>query len=46
MTESEELIRHDLAEQIEEPVRAVRAIPEGHSGFTYWVELDGHRARL
>jgi aminoglycoside phosphotransferase (APT) family kinase protein len=22
-------------------VRAVRAIPEGHSGFTYWVELDG-----
>jgi len=46
MTESEERIRHDLAEQIEEPVRAVRAIPEGHSGFTYWVELDGHRGVL
>jgi aminoglycoside phosphotransferase (APT) family kinase protein len=46
MTESEERIRHDLAGQIEEPVRAVRAIPEGHSGFTYWVELDGHRGVL
>ena len=46
MTESEERIRHDLAEQIEEPVRAVRAIPEGHSGFTYWVELNGHRGVL
>src|SRR5438445_4348550 len=46
MTEAEERIRHDLAEQIEEPVRAVRAIPEGHSGFTYWVELDGHRGVL
>jgi len=46
MTESEERIRHDLAAQIEEPVRAVRAIPEGHSGFTYWVELDGHRGVL
>jgi len=46
MTESEERIRHDLAEQIEEPVRAVRAIPEGHSGFTYLVELDGHRGVL
>ena len=46
MTESEERIRSDLAGQIEEPVRAVRAIPEGHSGFTYWVELDGHRGVL
>ena len=46
MTESEERIRSDLADQMEEPVRAVRAIPEGHSGFTYWVELDGHRGVL
>jgi len=46
MTETEERIGNDLAAQIEEPVRAVRAIPEGHSGFTYWVELDGHRGVL
>jgi aminoglycoside phosphotransferase (APT) family kinase protein len=46
MTDAEERIRNDLAGQIEEPVRAVRAIPEGHSGFTYWVELDGHRGVL
>jgi aminoglycoside phosphotransferase (APT) family kinase protein len=46
MTDAEERIRIDLAGQIEEPVRAVRAIPEGHSGFTYWVELDGHRGVL
>src|SRR5712692_886329 len=46
MTESEERIRNDLTAQIEQPVRAVRAIPEGHSGFTYWVELDGHRGVL
>jgi aminoglycoside phosphotransferase (APT) family kinase protein len=46
VTESEERIRNDLAAQIEQPVRAVRAIPEGHSGFTYWVELDGHRGVL
>ncbi|HYM51798.1 MAG TPA: phosphotransferase family protein, partial [Candidatus Limnocylindrales bacterium] len=32
--------------QIHEPVRDVRAIPEGHSGFTYWIELDGRRAVL
>jgi aminoglycoside phosphotransferase (APT) family kinase protein len=46
MTEAEERIRNDLAAQIEQPVRAVRAIPEGHSGFTYWVELDDHRGVL
>jgi aminoglycoside phosphotransferase (APT) family kinase protein len=46
MTEAEERIRNDLAAEIKEPVRAVRAIPEGHSGFTYWVELDGHRGVL
>ncbi len=46
MTEAEERIRSDLAAQIKEPVRAVRAIPEGHSGFTYWVELEGGRGVL
>jgi aminoglycoside phosphotransferase (APT) family kinase protein len=46
MTDAEERIRSDLAAQIKQPVRAVRAIPEGHSGFTYWVELDGHRGVL
>jgi aminoglycoside phosphotransferase (APT) family kinase protein len=46
MTDAEERIRNDLAAHIKEPVRAVRAIPEGHSGFTYWVELEGHRGVL
>jgi aminoglycoside phosphotransferase (APT) family kinase protein len=46
MTEAEERIRNDLAAQIKEPVLAVRAIPEGHSGFTYWVELEGRRGVL
>src|ERR1700694_4707238 len=46
MTATEERIRADLAAQIKEPVREVRPIPEGHSGFTYWVELEGRRAVL
>jgi aminoglycoside phosphotransferase (APT) family kinase protein len=46
MTDAEERIRNDLAAQIKQPVRTVRAIPEGHSGFTYWVELDGRRGVL
>ena len=46
MTEAEERIRNDLAAQIKAPVGAVRAIPEGHSGFTYWVELEGRRGVL
>jgi aminoglycoside phosphotransferase (APT) family kinase protein len=46
VTDAEDRIRNDLAAQIKEPVRAVRAIPEGHSGFTYWVELDGRRGVL
>jgi aminoglycoside phosphotransferase (APT) family kinase protein len=46
MTEAEERIRNDLSAQIKEPVRAVHAIPEGHSGFTYWVELEGRRGVL
>jgi len=46
MTEVEELIRQDLTALLREPVHEVRAIPEGHSGFTYWVELDLRRAVL
>ena len=46
MTEAEERIRHDLAAQIKEPVHEVRPIPEGHSGFTYWVELEESRGVL
>src|ERR1700687_5960119 len=46
MSDTEERIRNDLAIQIKEPVRNVRPIPEGHSGFTYWVELDGRRGVL
>src|SRR6266511_1876998 len=40
----EELIRSDLERFLGEPVRSVSVIPEGHSGFTYWVQLDGRRA--
>jgi aminoglycoside phosphotransferase (APT) family kinase protein len=46
VTEAEARIASDLAAQIGEPVGAVRAIPEGHSGFTYWVELTRRRAVL
>jgi len=46
MTEAEERIRNDLAGQIKEAVRDVRPIPEGHSGFSYWVELEGRRGVL
>jgi aminoglycoside phosphotransferase (APT) family kinase protein len=42
--EREEQIRVDLERFLGEPVHAVRVIPEGHSGFTYWVDLDGRRA--
>lgn len=38
-----EQIRADLERVLGEPVRSVSVIPEGHSGFTYWVELDGRR---
>jgi aminoglycoside phosphotransferase (APT) family kinase protein len=37
-------IRADLERELGERVLDVRPIPEGHSGFTYWVELDGRRA--
>src|SRR5438270_3647793 len=46
MNDAEERIRNDLAAQIKEPVFEVRPIPEGHSGFTYWVELEGRRGVL
>src|SRR2546425_1306800 len=46
MSETEEQIANDLAAHIRERVGAVHAIPEGHSGFTYWVELDGRRGVL
>jgi len=40
------IIATDLAAYLDQRVRAVTPIPEGHSGFTYWVELDGSRAVL
>jgi len=40
----DEQIRADLERFLGEPVHSVRIIPEGHSGFTYWVDLDGRRA--
>ena len=46
MTVAESVIREDLAAAIGEPVLDVQPIPEGHSGFTYWVELSGRRAVL
>jgi aminoglycoside phosphotransferase (APT) family kinase protein len=46
MTVAESVIRADLAAAIGEPVIDVQPIPEGHSGFTYWVELNGRRAVL
>ena len=39
-------IRDDLAGAIGERVLELQPIPEGHSGFTYWVELSGRRAVL
>jgi aminoglycoside phosphotransferase (APT) family kinase protein len=46
LTVAESVIRADLAAAIDEPVLDVQPIPEGHSGFTYWVELNGRRAVL
>ena len=42
----ENVITGDLARAIGEPVLGLRPIPEGHSGFTYWVDLEGRRAVL
>jgi aminoglycoside phosphotransferase (APT) family kinase protein len=39
-----ERLRADLEAVLGEPVRAVTPIPEGHSGFSYWVEFAGRRA--
>jgi aminoglycoside phosphotransferase (APT) family kinase protein len=39
-----ERIRADLEAVLARPVRAVTPIPSGHSGFTYWVDLEGERA--
>jgi aminoglycoside phosphotransferase (APT) family kinase protein len=44
LPEREEVIRGDLERFLGQPVHSVRVIPEGHSGFTYWVDLDGRRA--
>ena len=44
MGDREELIRSDLERFLGEAVGAVQVIPEGHSGFTYWVDLGGRRA--
>ena len=46
MTVAASVIRTDLAAAIGEPVLDVQPIPEGHSGFTYWVELSRRRAVL
>src|SRR5690348_16904108 len=43
---TDEQIRSDLERFLGEPVRSVGVIPEGHSGFSYWVDLDGRRAVL
>jgi aminoglycoside phosphotransferase (APT) family kinase protein len=40
------LIAADLAAYLGEEVRALAPIPEGHSGFSYWVDLDGRRGVL
>lgn len=39
-----EHIRADLAIALGGQVTRVRPIPEGHSGFTYWVDFDGKQA--
>jgi aminoglycoside phosphotransferase (APT) family kinase protein len=37
----EEGIRSDLERELKRPVSRVEIIPEGHSGFTYWVDFGG-----
>ena len=41
-----EAIRADLERQLGEPVGQLSLIPEGHSGFTYYVDLADRRAVL
>jgi aminoglycoside phosphotransferase (APT) family kinase protein len=40
----EERLRLDLERVLGRRVRTVRPMPEGHSGFTYWVELEDQKA--
>jgi aminoglycoside phosphotransferase (APT) family kinase protein len=41
------VIQSDLERELGRPVAAIAPIPEGHSGFTYWVDFpDGSRAVL
>lgn len=37
----EAAIRADLERELGRPVAALAIIPEGHSGFTYWVDFPG-----
>lgn len=46
MTELLGTIASDLASHLGRPVTSVAPIPEGHSGFTYWVDLKDARAVL
>jgi aminoglycoside phosphotransferase (APT) family kinase protein len=41
-----ERIRADLEAAVGRRVEGVTLIPSGHSGFTYWVDMDGERAVL
>lgn len=45
-TGDEQRIQTDLTAVLGEDVRAIRPIPEGHSGFTYWVDLASRLAVL
>ncbi|MFZ0217555.1 MAG: phosphotransferase family protein [Candidatus Dormiibacterota bacterium] len=45
-TSVEVRIAADLEAVLGEPVGGVRPIPEGHSGFTYWVQMNGREAVL
>ncbi|HVB13320.1 MAG TPA: phosphotransferase family protein [Candidatus Dormibacteraeota bacterium] len=46
MTPQEELIRADLEAHLGWRIGELSSIPEGHSGFTYWVETDHGRGVL
>ena len=46
MSAVEDLIRADLQVQLGQPVHGLRPIPEGHSGFTYWVDTEQGRSVL
>lgn len=46
MIGAEERIRSDLERELGNAVGGVRPIPEGHSSFTYWVDVGGGRAVL